>query len=383
VITPDEIRLKAARLYLPFLSSWLQGEEFFPRSFAVGELPAKFVDLRDSVRRLLASSKEQYGYGYMVEGQLRKMRNHGAQTLPKRIVIETEQDFLRLIGKEREFQQFQQDAVLIREELPQFEAWMILHPQRIVEQYGVWPDLLAVCAYFLEHPRPDLYLRELPIPVHTKFIEQHWGIVRELLGQILPPEAIEREAPTFEQRFGLRIDEPLIRVRLLDEQLHKQYALSLDDLSIPCSQFAALELLRGQECFVTENKMTFLTLPRRRKIFVIFGGGFMVHNLGQIAWLRECPIMYWGDIDAQGFQILSRLRSLFPHVISLMMDEETLAAFVDFCVEGTPCPVQSLPHLTSEEHALFVHLVESRIRLEQERISHAYAVQRLSGLLGG
>ncbi len=109
----------------------------------------------------------------------------------------------------------------------------------------------------------------------------------------------------------------------------------------------------------------------------------MVHNLGQIAWLRKSPIVYWGDIDAQGFQILSRLRSLFPHVISLMMDEETLATFVDFCVEGTPCPVHSLPHLTPEEHALFVHLVESGIRLEQERISYAYAVQRLAGLLGG
>jgi hypothetical protein len=342
LITPDEIRQKAARLYLPFLSSWLQGEEFFPRYFAVGELPTEYIHLRDSVRRLLASSKEQRGYGYMVEGQVRKMHSHGAQTLPKRIGIETAQDFLWLIGKEAEFQQFQQDAALIRERLPQLEACMVQHPQRIVEQHGVWPDLLAVCAYFLEHPRPDLYLRELPIPVHTKFIEQHRGIVRELLEQILPPETIEREASTFEQRFGLRIDEPLVRVRLLDEQLHKRYALSLDDLSIPCSQFAALESLRGQQCFVTENKMTFLTLPRRRNTFVIFGGGFMVHNLGQIAWLRKSPIVYWGDIDAQGFQILSRLRSLFPHVISLMMDEETLATFVDFCVEGTPCPVHSL-----------------------------------------
>lgn len=65
-----------------------------------------------------------------------------------------------------------------------------------------------------------------------------------------------------------------------------------------------------------------------------------------------------------------------------MMDEETLATFADFCVEGTPCPVQSLPHLTAEEHALFVRLLENGIRLEQERILHAYALQRLDCLLG-
>jgi hypothetical protein len=55
-----------------------------------------------------------------------------------------------------------------------------------------WADILRVCRYFQLHPRPNLYLRELPIKVHTKFIEEHKGILRELLEIVLPEDAIRR-----------------------------------------------------------------------------------------------------------------------------------------------------------------------------------------------
>ena len=381
VITPGDIRQKAARLYLPFLRAWLQEEAFFPVDFPVGKLPTDYLELRKGVRDLQVQSKEQRGYGYALEYQVQQKRFSGPQTLPVRVVIETEQDFLRLIAKEAEFGLFRRDIALIRAQLPQLENWMRRYPQRVIEQHEIWIGLLTVCHYFLEHPRPQIYIRELPVNVHTKFIEQHRGIVRELLEQVLPAEAMIPEAITFEQRFGLREKEPLVRVRLLDEQLNKRYRLPLTELSVPASQFTTLDLLRGQRCIVTENEMTFLTLPPQRDTFVLFGGGFMVHNLGRVPWLAECPIFYWGDLDAQGFQILSRLRAVFPHVTSVMMDQETLSIFADFCVEGTSCPIQHLPHLTPEEHTLFVHLAREGIRLEQERISHAYALEQFERVI--
>jgi len=380
VITPGEIRQKAARLYPLFLRAWLQAEVFFPLDFPVGKLPTDYLELRKGARDLQAQSREQRGFGYALAYQVRQKRFSGPQTLPVRVVIETEQDFLRLIEKEAEFSQFQQDVALIRARLPQLETWIKRFPQRVIEQHEIWPGLLAVCCYFLEHPRPRMYIRELPISVHTKFIEQHRGIVRELLEQILPAEAITPEAVTFEQRFGLHEKEPPVRVRMLDEQLDKRYRLPLTELSVPAAQFATLDLLRGQRCIVTENEMTFLTLPPQRDTFALFGGGFMVHNLGRVPWLAECPIFYWGDLDAQGFQILSRLRALYPHVTSVMMNQETLSTFADFCIAGTPCPPQHLPHLTPEEHTLFVHLARDGIRLEQEHISHAYALKQLAQL---
>ncbi len=377
MITPSDIQQKAARLYLPFLQAWLQGSAFFPLDFPVGRLAADYVELRSAVRELQAQSREQRGYGYTIQYEVQQTRRMGTQTLPVRVLIETEQDFLRLLAKEDEFQQFQQDVALIRAQLPQLESWMQQYPQKVIARHGLWEDLLAVCCYFLQHPRPGLYIRELPINVHTKFIEQHRGIVRELLEQLLPPEAILAQAPTFEQRFGLREKEPLLRLRLLDHQLHTHYTLPLTELSVPLSQFAALAFLRSQRCIITENEMTFLTLPPQRNTFALFGGGFQVSSLQAIAWLAECPILYWGDLDAQGFQILSSLRSLFLHVTSLMMDRETLSTFSAFCVPGTPSPVRQLPHLNPAEHDLFLHLAENNLRLEQEHISHAYAVRKL------
>lgn len=386
MITPGDIRHKAARLYLPFLQAWLRDEEFFPLDFPVGRLPSDYLELRKGTRELQAQSRDQHGYGYTLVYTAQQTRRNGTQTLPKRATIDTERDFLRFIEKEEEFGAFRQDVALVREQVPQLEAWMRHSPQHVIEQHGVWPELLAVCRYFLEQADnagirdARLYLRELPVSVHTKFIEQRRGLVQALLEHLLPHEAIAQEAATFEQRFGLREKEPTVRVRLLDEQLFRRYRLPISDLSVPISQFAALDLLRGQRCIITENEMTFLTLPLLKDTFALFGGGFMVRSLERLPWLADCPIAYWGDLDAQGFQILSSLRARFPHVTSLMMDAETLETFSAFCVESTPCVVRTLPHLTSQEHALFIRLAEANQRLEQEHISHAYVMEQLERL---
>src|SRR6266702_8447613 len=381
MITLEETKQTAQRGYGAFLQSWIRGEPYIPLTFPVGKLPTDFVPLRAVVQQLQAQSKALLGYGYSIEWQQHQKRSLKTQTLPTRIILETATDFLRLIDKESEFLHFQRDVALIREQVPQLEAWMLSSPKKVIEYHTDWSGLLAVCRYFLEHPKPGLYIRELPLSVHTKYVAEHIGILRELLEQLLPAEAIVPDAPTFQQRFGLREDEPLIHARFLDDQLEKRYGIPLSELCAPRSQFACLDL-RAQRCMITENKMTFLTLPTLPDTFALHGGGFKVSGLAAIPWLSECPIIYWGDLDAQGFQILSQLRAIFPHVVSLMMNEETLVTFAGFCVAGMPCSVRQLPYLTAEEYALFVHLVEKGIRLEQERISHVYAIRRLECLLG-
>lgn len=374
MITQAEIHLKAKRCYPAFLQSCLRGETYVPLRFPVGKLPHDFQHLRAGVHHLQEAAKAQRGYGYSIEMRQRQMRTLGAQTLPVAIVFETADDLLRFLGKESEFQHFQQDVACIRAQIPQLGDWMERYPTKVIAQHGIWSDLLLVCRYFLDHPSPPLYLRELPINVHTKFVEEHMGIVRELLEELLPSESPSPRTITFQQRFGLREVEPFVHVRFLDRQLYQRYGLPLEEFVAPCSQFAQMEL-RGQRCLITENKMTFLTLPPLAKTFAILGGGFGVSVLASIPWLSECQLIYWGDLDAQGFQILSQLRSHFPHVVSLMMDERTFQTFVPFHVAGTPCRAQHLPHLTAEEHELFVHVAEQTLRLEQEHISAIYALE--------
>src|SRR5262252_5583553 len=142
MITPAEIIQKAERLYLPFLQSRVQGESFFPRNLPVGSLPlSNYAQLREGVQLLMAQSKEQRGYGYTIEFETHRTRKYESQNLPKRVVIETEHDFLRLIAKEQEFTHFQQDVSLLRERQPCLHEWIVAHPQRVIDYHGHWPSI--------------------------------------------------------------------------------------------------------------------------------------------------------------------------------------------------------------------------------------------------
>lgn len=380
MITPDEIAAKAADAYTPFLRSWLRGQPFTPLDIPAGAPPADFRALERAVSALLDGSKERRGFGYTVTLQTKATRAHGVQSLPARVHVTSAEDMLALAGKTEEFAAFVEDVALIRAALPELEPWLESNPKRVFEQHGAWPELLRVCVYFRANPRPDLYIRELPITVHTKFIEQHTGILTRLLDALLPADAVEASEKQFERRYGLRFDTPLIRLRLLDISLHTRLGLPLADIAATTAQLARLPC-SGLRCVIVENKMIFLTLPPLEDSLVIFGGGFQVELLRELPWLHNCQIWYWGDLDAQGFQILAQIRALFPQTISLMMDEETFETFADFSIHGTPCTVNELPQLTPDEHTLFVNLARSTRRLEQERISQVYATRRMQELV--
>jgi hypothetical protein len=377
VISYAGIQERAYRLYRNFLSAWVEGKPFFPQSFPAGPPPRDYHKLWDATQELTTHSREARGHGYRLEMRTVRLRHLGTQTIPARIIIESADDLLWLTGKREEFEQFREDLARIRTQVPALEAWLRAQPLQVIRYHGLWPELLLVCRFFLEHPRPQLYARALGLPVDTKFIERHEGILSQLLRQILPPLAIREDGKTFAQRFGLRESETLIRIRLLDDQLFKRYGLPLTDLSLPLSELARLEVLRGQRCLIVENLLTFLAVPPFPEAVAIFGSGFQVTLLEEVTWLKDCPLFYWGDLDAQGFQILSALRSSFPRVMAVMMDEETLAQFSAFQVQSTPCAARQLPFLSAEEQALFTKLAEGNIRLEQERIAWTYACQRL------
>ncbi len=83
-----------------------------------------------------------------------------------------------------------------------------------------WEKLLTICEYFIANPRPGQYIRQLNIHgIDTKFIEQHKPVLAELLDTVLPETAVNAMHKRFEQRFGLKYDEPLIRFRILDTRL--------------------------------------------------------------------------------------------------------------------------------------------------------------------
>ncbi|MEG3935587.1 DUF2220 family protein [Microcoleus sp. T3_B1] len=380
MITPEEIRKKADRLYIPFLKSLLLGEPFFPLDWPCGKIPYDdYQELKEAVQQLLKGSKEHAGCGYQVELIQRKNRKYGMQSLPSRITFETETDYLKFLNKEPEVADFKQVVARIRNEIPDLNIWLNQNPQKVINHLGKWENLLPVCLYFQNHPKPQLYIRELPINVHTKFIEQNKGILNELLSAILPDDAINQEENDFEKRFGLRYAEPSVTIRALDQNLQVKYGISTSEMSILISDFERRNL-QGYRFIITENLMNFRTLPDLTNSFALWGKGFNVAILKDVEWLRHCQIIYWGDLDAQGFQILSQLRSYFDKTISVMMDRETFDTFQESAVPGKLCKVANLFYLTPEEHDLFADLSKQTIRLEQEKIPKDFVICRLNNL---
>jgi hypothetical protein len=370
MINPDEIRQQAKRKYRAFLRARVRGDAFFPLEIRFRQARASddYLVLRQWVGDLLAGSKAERGFGYTVTLEERQLRRYGRQTLPTRIAIETESDYLRLLRKEQEFARWRGAVSHTLAQFPQLEHWLAQYPHRLLLHLPSWEDLLAVCAYVVAHPRPALYLRELPLPVHTKFVEENQAILRQLLDELLPPEAICNGESQFERRFGLRYDESQIRLRLLDPALQDSLDWPAADLTITLSDCASLPGMNGRTLLIVENKMTFLTLPSLPDAVAIWGKGFQVGLLREIPWLADCAIWYWGDLDAQGFAILSHLRSTWPQTNSFLMDVEMLEKYRDFVVPGTQAEEITLTNLTEDEAAVYRQLVAHDWRLEQERI---------------
>jgi hypothetical protein len=379
----SEIQRKSKSRYPEFLKSLVEGRSFFPVEFSVGTLPRDYLCLREVVTQLVDNSKQNLGYGYVMDLETRRTQKYGLQSLPKRILFDTEQDYLKFIKKENEVAKFKVNIDLIQTTIPQLHDWLCRNSLKVIEHGDRWHELLKVCQYFQQNPKPNLYIRELPIQVHTKFIEQNQRVLRSLLEAILPAEQLvsveEEKEYAFEKRFSLKYREPLIRLRLLDDSLKYKYRFPATDTSIPISEFRQLNL-EMHRCFVTENLMNFLTLPSLENSFAIFGSGYAVQSLKTVSWLSNCPIFYWGDLDVDGFKILSQLRSYFPQTTSIMMDIATFKSFDEFAVSVDGAIAETLFHLTSEESALYTHLASHQKRLEQERISQNYANEFLQNL---
>lgn len=391
MIKPDDIKKQAERWYKEFLIASLRKENFFPKDIRFGKIKASetlsgFSKISKEIQELKAKSKKHLGYGYEIEFVMRTDKKIGSQPFPHSIYFENEGEYLKLIKKEKEYKEFRTDTDRIIRAIPALDNWILLNPLKVIEHSGKWPELIKVCMYFISNPHPRLYIRELPIDVHTKFIEENKGIIKDLL-DFLIGEQVNKEETEFEKRFDLKYNEPTIRVRLLDAEISKSYFSGLTDLTLTRSEFGALNI-NCKRIFILENKTSFsniynfLTIPELESSIAIFGRGFGVGLLKGVEWLKDKEIYYWGDIDVQGFQILSQLRSYLPETRALMMDVETFNRFSEYRVNGTAGNIKQLPYLTGDEDKLFrqlLHLKEKN-RLEQEKIGYAFVVSKIREL---
>ncbi|HZV66420.1 MAG TPA: Wadjet anti-phage system protein JetD domain-containing protein [Telluria sp.] len=383
--TSADLRQQVRRLWErgELLSALAGADTVFPRRLVLkcpssAEITGRFEEVRQwaaGLRALPHCRMEMRDFAHRVFGN---------NCLPQAAWLDSLDDALAMIGKQRDAAHFRQMLDYTGQHGAALLPWLARKPLRALELADSWHALLAVVSWLAAHPRPGIYLRQVDIPgIDSKFIEANRGVLAELLDLSLAPEAIDTShsgVAQFARRYGFR-DKPLrLRFRMLDPALAILPGHGAADISLDAASFARLAP-PAQRVFVTENEINYLAFPPVRHSMVVFGAGYGWEVLAQAAWLGQVSLLYWGDIDTHGFAILNQLRARFGHVESVLMDHATLMAHQHAWGEENAPIKHDLPFLTPGEQAVYDTLrdnaLRANLRLEQEKIGFNWLSARL------
>ncbi|MCY0905846.1 Wadjet anti-phage system protein JetD domain-containing protein [Arthrobacter sp. H14-L1] len=345
----------------------------------------------------------------------------GSNTLPSAAVFGTAEDEIAFAGRTQDAARFRKLAAELLELDAALGSWVAKRPLQLLELDGAALTAARAARWLRDNPAPGIYIRQLSLPgVHTKFIETHRRIIDEMTAALRSLDAAEDDAGTtlredvagdnaidddpngaalsggpaghallsdpaartpaarFAARHGFAHPPEQVRFRILDPGLP---ALgSARDITVTAEAFASLHL-PVRTIIATENLVNFLALPERPDTVALFGRGYGFSALREAHWLRHCEILYWGDLDTHGFRILDQLRAVHPHVVSLLMDQETLLAHRDAWGHEPSPSRAALTRLTEAESAVYKELGSDAygraVRLEQELIRWDWALERL------
>lgn len=366
MINNDEIIHKAKKLYGTFLTSTISGENIFPINIK-GDKGNKLslIKRTHGMKNLYKNSKQTLGYGYSLITTNKNTKNEGSQTFISDIIISSEFDFLKLIGMEEQTKMFKTATKkLLNYPLKQL---ILTKPKLIINNLDIIDDVIKVLEYFIHNNVDSYYVRDLPIDVHTKFIENNSSFLILLLDNILPEPAINLDEKKFSNRYGLKFDDNFyIYIRSLDSDIKLN---GFSEVVLPWNEAQNLKAA-PVNIFIVENRLNYLLFKSRTNSIVIWGRGRAVTKLKELDLLSKSNIYYWGDIDPSGFEILNSLRGYYPESKSLYMDNTTLQNYSEFIVQIRGFKEMELLNLTKAESNLYKSLFCDgyQIRLEQENI---------------
>lgn len=225
--------------------------------------------------------------------------------------------------------------------------------------------VLDVASWIVENPTTGFRPRQVPVRgVDSKWIGTHRTVLTALVSAVTGTDGL-----------GLVDSDPLIRIRILDPRLHPA---GPHDLAASPAQLARLDLAPAT-VLVFENLESTLALPPLAGVVAVHGSGFAVGAISEVPWARRARVIYWGDLDSNGFAILHRLRSHLPETQTVLMDERTLSEHSDLWV-AEPTPARgSYPTLNASEEATLAAIrAAGDVRLEQERIPWEYAMAAIT-----
>lgn len=371
-LTVEEARARAAKTVEKHRREWAaRGEED-----VVLEIPLRPPTERDvladprAASEWAASWRAVGGDDMRVSWVVRNWPSVGRQELPERLSFSRVDAVARFAGRDayRDWARMRDRASDLRRRFGNSEALVSAIQRRggaIDRQSEAdFTLLLDVVTWLRVNPSSGYRLRQVPIPgMHTKWLGTHRTLVESLYAAI-----------TGETDLGLVAPPERLRIRILDSVSRPA---GLSDITAPIDELASLPL-EPSVVIVCENLESVLALPDWPRAVAVHGGGYAV-PIHRLTWALSARVIYWGDLDADGFAILHRLRANGVDAVSVLMDERTLLAHRDLWVpDPNGVSARALPTLTADEQAALNRIVaEGGVRLEQERLHWPTALDAL------
>lgn len=241
--------------------------------------------------------------------------------------------------------------------------WNLPHLERMA--------FLGLLRFLNEHPAlHTLDIRECVVPgLDTKWAERHSALVKA--AKALMDNAHAKPTGSLRSILGLKE--------------HNRQTLWLrfhpDDMTGPFG--AAMFALRPtdltqlpatiSQVVIVENLAPFEGMPLRTGQVAVFGNGKAIVSMLARAPALQNPgldLVYWGDMDSQGYLILDRARRVVPQMRSWRMDLTDAQIYSHLGVEEPQKALFSgeTQHLTRPEQDALTWLRQKKLRIEQEKL---------------
>ncbi|MBV4356256.1 Wadjet anti-phage system protein JetD domain-containing protein [Pinibacter aurantiacus] len=371
-MTKQQFISQLEKAYASYLADIVLGKAFASIVLRGGKNdPVTTIELHEQMKFFQQSEKTETKSGWTIEWEEWNSKKFGRQQWPKSISVQEESDLLFLLKKEKETEVFKSAVQMLTEWKPELPQWISQNVRDILPLKEVWPSLKKVVDYLLVNDVKEFYLRSIPVPVHTKFVEDHGRVIVSLL-KYLKPEKFSSQISDLESLLDLRRKSFLFTARWLDRDCAKTFTNNMVVLGITPEDLQVVNW-KIDKVILTENETSLYQLPELKNTLALCSNGKTVSLLKNIPLLANTRLFYWGDMDDEGFLMLNHLRQFYPLAQSVMMDQPTLDLHeAEITIQPVKYKNIDMPGLKPSEYAAYKMLAERNGRLEQEQLQHLY-----------
>lgn len=334
----------------------------------LGDLAGHLPALRD----WLQSWKEEAEEADFTLGTTRKSSGGLRFSLPSSITFDDLSSYVAWMGSTDEFDaagsRVGQLADLDERLFGMTRAWKEI--SQLTE-----PDFLSfveLLRWRRDNPEARPPVRALAIPgLDTKWIERNRGLVApafRLLG------AFDVSAGSVIERLGFDTCDRMTVWFRSGETVGGITAFA-PQVALRPSDTSRGQFPNARRAIIVENLTSFEMLELAPGDIAIFGQGAQAPAaLGLMPWLHEHldMVLYWGDMDGEGYQILSRARAALPGLRSILMSAQDARRYMDrLSIPIDPDRRPAPDHLTPDERAAYALTAPAGCRIEQERLPRA------------